>query len=276
MLIFGTIGIFRRFIPLPSASLAFFRGAVGALFLILFVKIRGGRIRHGIGMKKVLLLFITGSLIGFNWIFLFEAYNHTTVAVATLCYYMQPTIVILLSPLLFRERLSAKKGICAAVAIIGMVFISGIVESGIPQLSQAKGILFGLAAASLYAFVVILNKKIPGIDPYEKTIIQLGSAAVVLIPYLFLINGFQAFTSIGNHALTICMLLIVGFVHTGIAYALYFGSMDKLKIQTVAIFSYIDPIAALILSACFLHETMSIYGMIGAVMILGAAFISEF
>ena len=59
--------------------------------------------------RTKLLLILSGALIGFNWILLFEAYNYTTVATATLCYYMQPTIVILLSPLFFRERLTAKK-----------------------------------------------------------------------------------------------------------------------------------------------------------------------
>lgn len=275
MLIYGTIGIFRRYIPLPSASLAFFRGATGSLFLVLLVKLQKKKVFHGIGARKTAGLILSGILIGFNWIFLFEAYNKTTVAVATLCYYMQPTIVILLSPMIFREKLTLKKACCAAVAIIGMVFISGIMESGIPSFSGAEGILFGLAAATLYAIVVIMNKKLPGIDPYEKTILQLASAAVILIPYLGTVGGFSAFGELNGSAVAICMLLIVGLLHTGVAYALYFGSMEKLRIQTVAILSYLDPIAALILSAVILHERMTLYGGIGAILILGAAFISE-
>ena len=41
MLIFGTIGIFRRSIPLPSAFLAFARGILGGLFLLVFARLLG-------------------------------------------------------------------------------------------------------------------------------------------------------------------------------------------------------------------------------------------
>ena len=272
MAIFGSIGIFRRFIPLSSSGLAFFRGILGALFLLAVAKIQKKRVIHRIGMKNTLRLVITGAAMGVNWLLLFEAYNYTTVATATLCYYMQPTIVILLSPMIFKEAITAKKWVCVVLSVIGMVFVSGFMESGIPPLSEAKGILFGLGAAVLYAVVVIMNKKLPGLDAYEKTVIQLLSAAAVLVPYL-LISG-QSF-QVEWTPTVIVMLLIVGFVHTGVAYALYFGCMDGVKAQTVAIFSYLDPIVALLLSAVILNERMTVFGIAGAVLIIGAAMISE-
>ncbi|MBQ9155306.1 MAG: DMT family transporter [Eubacterium sp.] len=272
MIIFGSIGIFRRFIPLSSAALAGFRGTAGALFLFIVAKMRGIRLANHIGGRKVLWLVITGAVMGFNWILLFEAYNYTSVATATLCYYMQPTIVILLAPIFLHDKLSLKKGVCVLLSLIGMIFVSGIIESGMPEPTEARGILFGLGAALLYAVVVMMNKAIPGIDAYEKTIIQLLSAAVFLIPYLLLAGQMVTGSWTG---MDIFMLLIVGIIHTGIAYMLYFGSMDGLKTQTVAIFSYLDPITALILSALILHESMSVFGMFGALLIIGAALISE-
>ena len=185
MLIFGTIGIFRRNIPFSSGLLAFSRGLLGSVFLLIFVALR----RHRLGRiekKQLALLIVSGAVIGVNWILLFEAYNYTTVAVATMCFYMQPTIVILLSPVLFREKLSVKKGLCALAAIIGMVFVSGVAEGAMPGAQDAKGIAFGLAAAVLYAAAVIMNKRIRVEDAYEKTIVQLLSAAAVLLPYLLL------------------------------------------------------------------------------------------
>lgn len=272
MVIFGSIGVFRRYIPLPSAVIACFRGTSGALLLFIAAKLQKKKLINRIGIKKVLWLVLTGAIIGFNWIFLFEAYNYTTVATATLCYYMQPIIVIILSPFLFKERITAKKGICALVSVIGMVLVSGMTESGIPTLSEAKGIMLGLSAAFLYATVVIMNKKLQGIDSYEKTIIQLASAAVVLAPYILLT---KQNVSAEITPVVIVMLLIIGFVHTGLAYALYFGSMDGLSTQTVAIFSYLDPIMALIFSSVILKEQMTICGIIGAAMIIGAALLSE-
>ena len=130
MLIFGTIGVFRRYIPMPSAFLAFSRGIIGGLCLLLFLLLKKKSAGERIPRRTMPVLVVSGMLIGINWMLLFEAFNHTTVAVATLCYYMQPTIVILLSPLIFRERLTGRKAACAAVAIVGMVFVSGVLDSG--------------------------------------------------------------------------------------------------------------------------------------------------
>ena len=258
MLIFGTIAIFRRNIPFSSGLLAFSRGLLGGVFLLIFVAVKHHRMEK-VEKKQLALL-------------LFEAYNCTTVAVATMCFYMQPTIVILLSPVLFREKLSVKKGLCALAAILGMVFVSGVAEGAPPGAQDAKGIAFGLAAAVLYAATVIINKKIEVEDAYEKTIVQLLSAAAVLIPYLLLTEDFSA---VVLDARTVVLVLIVGIVHSGLAYALYFGNVNKLPAQSVAVLSYIDPVSSLFFSALLLHERLTAFGLLGAVLIFGSALVSE-
>ena len=263
MLIFGTIAIFRRNIPFSSELLAFSRGLLGGVFLLIFVAVKHHRMEK-VEKKQLALLIVSGAIIGIDWILLFEAYNCTTVAVATMCFYMQPTIVILLSPVLFREKLSVKKGLCALAAILGMVFVSGA--------QDAKGIAFGLAAAVLYAATVIINKKIEVEDAYEKTIVQLLSAAAVLIPYLLLTEDFSA---VVLDARTVVLVLIVGIVHSGLAYALYFGNVNKLPAQSVAVLSYIDPVSSLFFSALLLHERLTAFGLLGAVLIFGSALVSE-
>ena len=274
MFIFGTIGIFVRHIPLPSSMIALARGFVGAFFVLLFVYLKKSKLDKAAIKKNFVMLALSGAFIGINWILLFESYNYTTVATATICYYMEPIFVILASPFLLKEKLTAKKAICAAVALLGMVFVSGVLHTGIPALSEAKGILYGLGAACFYATVVLMNKKITEINAYDKTIMQLGMGAIVLSPYVMLTQDF------GTAALSMtpslwALLLFVGLVHTGVAYALYFDSMKALKAQTLAIFSYIDPNVAIILSALLLKESMGLYGVIGAVLVLGSTFISE-
>ena len=271
MLIFGTIGVFRRFIPLPSAFLACTRGIIGGLCILLLVRLKGKRNTEKPARRDLLILVVSGAMIGANWMLLFEAYNHTTVAIATLCYYMAPTIVILLSPIIFRERMTVKKAVCAAVAIAGMVLVSGVAGGGENEVS-IPGILLGLGAAVLYALIVILNKKIPGIDAYRKTSIQLLSAGLAMVPYLLLTGGFQAE---GFSLSAAALVLVVGIVHTGTAYTLYFGSMDGLRVQTVAILSYIDPVSALLFSAFLLREPLTPLNILGAVMIIGSAMASE-
>lgn len=269
MLIFGTLGVVRRYVPLSSAMLALCRGVLGSVFLLVFVLVRGGRLKLP-ERKATLWLVLTGAAMGLNWMLLFEAYNYTTVAAATMCYYMQPTIVILLSPIVFRERLGAKRLACAFAAIVGMLFVSGVLSGGGEV--HIGGILFGLGAAAFYATVIILNKKIVVGDIYAKTIIQLAGAALVMIPYVLLTEGVP---DLSMSAAGVGTVLLVGIVHTGITYALYFGSMQRLRAQTVAVLSYIDPVFALLLSAAVLHESLTPLGIVGAVLIIGSAIISE-
>ena len=276
MSIFSTIGIFRRYIPLSSSVLACARGFIGALFLILVLVFKREKLHKGSIKNNLLLLLLSGCFIGFNWIFLFESYNYTTVATATLCYYMAPIFVMISCPFLFKDKMNFKKILCIISALIGMIFVSGIfseiLKNGIPALSELKGIFFGLGAAFLYASVILLNKKIEKIAPYEKTILQLASAAITILPYALATGSFE---NVEFTPFAIVLLTIVGVVHTGIAYALYFSSMNGLKAQTIALYSYIDPILAIVLSCIFLKEKMDGLTILGAILILGAAMISE-
>ncbi len=272
MLIFGTIGIFKKAIPLPSGTVAMFRGITGAFMLMLILLITGRKINFEAIKKHIGLLIISGAFIGFNWILLFESYNYTSVATATLCYYMAPVFVIFASPLLLNERLTVKQLICSLFAITGMVLVSGFFEVGFKNPYELIGVGLGLGAALLYAGVIIMNKKMPEVGAFEKTVIQLSSAGITIIPYTLLFEDIS-FKSVSTK--TILLILILGFVHTAIAYTLYFSSLKSIKAQTAAIFSYIDPIFAIILSVLVLKENMSTPAIIGSIIVLGATLISE-
>lgn len=223
--------------------------------------------------QSIVLLALTGALIGINWIFLFEAFNYTTVATATLCYYMEPTMVILMAPLFFSQRLTLSQLAITILTILGMILVSGIIDNGEIKPDDITGIIFGLSAAFCYALIVISNKRIEAIDTYLKTFIQLSGAAIAMIPYLIYTAGF---TGLPDDTSTWLLILFVGIVHTGIAYALYFGAMKELSAQSVAICSYIDPISALIFSALLLGEALTPLGMLGAILIIGTVAIGEF
>lgn len=272
MCIFGTIGILRKYIEMPSTFIALFRAVIGTIFLVIVVLISKQRIDFPAIKKNILWLLLSSGAMGFNWIFLFESYNYTTVTTATLCYYMAPSMMVLATHFVFKERLTLKKGICVLVAFCGMVLVSGVAKTGIPSLAEIKGILFGLGAAVLYACVILLNKKIDLKSAYDKTIFQLGLAGLILLPYTLMMENpaTAVFSPVG-----ITLLIVIGVVHTGFAYALYFGSIKALPTQTVALLSYIDPILAIVLSALILKEPMGLTEIIGSVLILGAAYISE-
>lgn len=270
MVIFGTVGIVRRWIPLPSAAIAAARGIVGALILLLLCAVRRRRL-SGEGIRRnLVLLLVSGAAMGANWIALFEAYRFTTVAAATLCYYMAPIIVILLSPLVLREKLTARQGACAAAALLGMVLVSGVVGGG--TAGSIRGALLGLLAAALYAAVVLMNKRMRPMPGVDRAIVQLLTAGVVVLPYA-LFTGGDGDAPLRLRA--VVPLAVICVVHTGLAYALYFGCVDRLRAHTLALLSYIDPVVAVLLSALLLHEPLTVLTVLGAVLILGAAALGE-
>ena len=270
--VFGTIGIFIRWIGLPSSVIALVRGAVGAAFLLLLAHFRHAPIDRAALRRRWQLLLLSAAMMSFNWITLFEAYRYTTVATATLCYYMAPIFVTLISPVLLKERLTARKLLCVFLALAGMVFVSGVPQSGLPGPSEAKGILLALCSAALYAGVILINKYLAGVPAYDRTLLQLACAAAVMIPYILLTEDLSAMSVTPLGAV---LLLIVAVFHTGWCYALYFGSMTVLSAQTVALFSYIDPIVAILLSALLLREPFGWSGILGAALVLGSTLVSE-
>ena len=260
MTIFGTIGLFVRFIDLPSEMIALARGGIGALFLFLIIRLLGKRLDRSAIRRNFTALFIGGAALGFNWIFLFEAFQRTSIASATLAYYMTPIIIILLSPVVLRERVSAFKMCCAATALFGMSLISG-------DAPEIDGILMGLIAACFYSTLVFANKFLKDIGPYDTSSMQLSLSACVLLPYVLFSTDFSSFSP---DTTSILFAVVVAVLHTGVAYGLYFSAIPKLEAARIAIFSFVDPAVAILLSIFVLGEAMTTAGIIGAVLILGA------
>ena len=269
MLVFGTIGLFVKNIGFPSSFISFARALTGSIFIALFMLFSG----HGLDKKSVLknlkLLIPSGIAMAFNWICLFEAYRFTGVAVGTLCYYMAPVIVVILSPVFLKEKLTAINVTSVLAAVVGAVLISGVVSG---SAKSAKGILFGLAAAALYSTVVMINKFVKNLSPIETTFVQLLTAAVTMIPYILMTEDITTFVFDRR---SVIFTLIVGVFHTGIVYMIYFSSVQKIPAQTTAVFSYIDPVTAIILSAVVLGERLDAVQLIGTFLILAATLFNE-
>lgn len=274
MVIFGTIGLFKRFIPVTSGELALYRAILAAVLLCGVLLITRQKIPFRAIGRQIPLLLLSGAAMGVNWILLFEAFNHTSVALGTISYYFAPVIVTLLCPLLFRERLTAKQILCFVISTAGLVIITFAAEQGgdAAGRNDLVGLLFGLGAAAFYATVILLNKFIKGVEGLHRTLLQFIAAIVTLTPYVALTSGV---TLGGMDAAGWICLLIVGLVHTGLAYVLYFPSLKELPGQKAAILSYIDPLVAVIVSVLILREPMNAWQWVGGAMILGATLWNE-
>ena len=273
MLIWGTIGLFVRGIELSSIEIAFFRAVIGSGFLLIISLLKKDRVDRDLLKANIFILSISGLLLGLNWITLFQAMKYTTISNAVLSYYFAPVFIVLLSSIVLKEKMNLKSIICLLGAVAGLFLIlkSGSEES-IQAYDHIKGVSYGLAGAVVYAIIVLFNKYIKGLSGFQATMIQLSIATLVLIP-MVLSQGTINFGAINIK--TWILILVLGVVHTGIAYLLYFTSIKDVKSQTIAILSYLDPIFAIFISFLFLGENMGVSQILGGILILSTAYIIE-
>ncbi len=284
LMLFGTIGTISRFVMLPSAFVSCVRAFISTAVIMASLHVGGRRpdlraIRANGGR-----LVIAGLFQCINWVLMFEAFRYTTIAVASLCYYMQPIFLMFSAPFFFREKLPLKKILCIFIAFFGMILVTDLYAfsdifagtgsaagSAIP--AHYKGVLLALLSAVMYTGNIIVNKKFKeDINPIDSTCAQILFAGIILVPYVMLTTERS---SLVFDTRSVILLLILSVVHTGIAYIVYYASARRLKAQTIAVLSYIDPVESVLLSVFFLKEPMTLTTFIGAVLILGATYIGS-
>ena len=269
---FGLISLIVKYVDVPSSVICAFRGVFGALFILISFPVLKKKIDWHSIKKNLVPLVVTGAIMGFNWAVFFESYNYTSVAIATVCYYMQPIFLLVGSVLLLGEKFTLKKTACLFIAIFGMVFVTGVFNGNADPSNKPLGAILGVLAGFMYAVVVLINKKMKDIPASECTMIQLAVAGTVMTIYSFITVDK---TEVDFNLRTIILLLVLAIVLTGLCYTVYFDSIKKVPAQTVGILGYIDPITSVLCSAIVLKEPLGITTLIGAILILGSTFISE-
>ncbi len=270
MAVFGTIGFFVRNISVSSGELALYRAMLAAALIGLYLLATKQKIPFSEIKNEVKLLLLSGAVMGVNWILFFQAFKYTTVSLATLSYYFAPVIVTVASTVLFREKLTGRQILCFIMSTLGLILITGTV--GLSGGRDLIGVLFGIGAAFLYATVILLNKFIKNVDGIHRTLLQLLAVIVVLTPYVALTGGSTLGSMDGKGWIS---LLVIGLVHTGVFYCVYFSAMKELPGQKTAILSYIDPLVAVIVSVVILGEPLTIMQAIGGLLILGFTLLNE-
>ena len=266
LLIFGTNGIFVSHISLASNQIVLMRTLIGGILLTCLVLFLGGFDIDHLRRERIPLL-LGGAALGLNWVALFEAYRLLNVSLATLIYYVGPIIVLLFSPILFREKLTGKKLVSVIIVGIGLICISGsVVVIGMNSL----GLLCAAFSALFYAALIVFNKQISYTSGMQTAAIELDVAFFVVLVYTLCTSGLPHLT--GND---LPYIVVIGFINTGLAYLLYFSGLQKLSGQSVALISYIDPVSALLFSAILLHEVMAPVQVAGAALIIGGAMFGE-
>lgn len=269
VMLYGTVGVLLRLVSLPVELVAMCRGIFGSVFILCFMRAKNMRFdREGIRRNLVWLL-LSGVFLGLNWIFLFAAYVNTSVAIASLCNYTAPVIVVLVAPFVLKERTSPKKLFFLFTAFAGVVLVSGVLSG---ERGSLPGVIQGMLAALGFVGVVICNRKMKDVSVYDKALIQLSVSALTILPY-FLVHN-RGIT-LQATPLSVAIILMTGFLHTGFAYCLYFDGLAKLPVQEVAILGYLEPIVSIFCSWIFLKEVLSLSGWIGAALVITSSALCE-
>lgn len=268
LLLFGSNGIVASNIELDSLNIVLLRTLIGSIFLIALFLISGKKFSFYKYKLQCVFLAVSGIAMGTSWMFLYEAYVRIGVSIASLLYYCGPIIVIAFSPLIFKEKLSKNKIVGLIAVLIGAILINGNAFDGSGDMF---GIVCGLFSAIMYAFMVICNKKAQNIVGFENATLQLTIAFLTVAVFVGIKQGYiMQITSID-----IIPILVLGLLNTGIGCYFYFSSIGKLKIQTVAICGYLEPLSAVMFSMIFLKESILPLQVIGMIFIIGGTMCAE-
>jgi drug/metabolite transporter (DMT)-like permease len=268
LLLFGSNGIVASYIILSSVEIVFTRTLIGSLLLILIFVFSKQKTQFWKNRRHLFYLVISGVAMGASWMFLYEAYSRIGVSIATLAYYCGPVIVMILSPILFKEKMTWVKLAGFLAVLVGMFCVNIQVLS---QGGTVWGLVCGIMSALMYAIMIIFNKKAISITGLENSMCQLCVSFITVAIFIGLYQGFSIRLEPGS----LLPILVLGIINTGIGCYFYFSSIGNLPVQTVATCCYLDPLSALIFSAIFLGEALSFAQIVGAMLILGGAAFGE-
>jgi len=262
MLIWGSVGVFVRIADQPAATIVFVRVFTAFLVLALFALLRKQPFSlAGYGPLAVL----SGIFIAANWLFFFKSIQTTTIGNAVLTYYMAPVLAMLWARLFLKERLERRIFQALPLAGAGIFLMTSEYNFSLSS-NDFIGILFGLAGAFFYSFVVVMAKYMSGITPRNLVMVQMGISSLFFLPFVIL--NPPTLTLLSTSA-----MLTMGVVHSALALSIYFSSLQKIKIQHASILSYIDPVSALLYAYLIFNETPGLYTLLGGACILLASWL---
>lgn len=268
LVIMGSQGIVASFSSLPSMHLVFTRTVIGSIVLLIVCALHKYKFKCLKNRKEAICLFLSGFSLGAGWIFLYQAYAIIGVSISTLLYYLGPMIALVLSPIIFKEKLTKAQVLGIIISFLGAVLLNGKI-AGDP--TKIHGIILGILSGVSYALMLIFNKNVKTASGMENTTIQIV-ASFILITIFLLFNGGIHIHIEGKEWFPV---LWIGLINTCLACYFYYKTIPRLPISTIAIFSYLDPVSAVILSAVILGETLSIIQIIGVVLVIGGAAFSQ-
>lgn len=268
LFLFGSNGIVASAIEADPTPIVYWRTLLGSMLLCTIFMAKGQRITAHQYPKDAAYMLLSGVATGMSWIFLYEAYRITGVGISTVIYYIGPVAIMLLSPLIFKERLSIARTICLAIVLTGALLLNNTPnEEG----TSSTGLACAFISATCHAVMVIFNKLASRTKGLENPVLQVSISFITIAVFLFVSEGSLPLFPIQSTL----PLVILGLLNTGLGCYLYFSSIGSLRAQSIVVIGYLEPLSALVLSSLLLGEPIALIQAVGCTMVIGGALLSE-
>lgn len=268
MIIWGSLGVFTRSIPLSALSLAFLRAfiALPVLFVVMKMK-KVDKVKWQLLMPYL----ISGVLLGFGWLTLFYGFKHTSISSAVIIYNMCPVYVMIFAPLVLKETISKIQIGVIFASFIGLFLIVG---HNLLEGYGYMGLALSAVSGMLYATIVLINRSIKvRVDNQVATFVQILTSMMVLLPFVLMDGDIIRVVNLDPMAITYTILL--GILHTGVAYTIFFSLYEHMKSVEIVSYSFLEPLFGILFSVIFVGETLTFVQIVGGFLILGSTYIGE-
>ena len=265
MVISGTVGWFVIMSGQSPEAVVFWRCLFGAMAMLVTCLVLGVLRRSLITARQFILVCLGGVALILNWVLLFSAYKHSSIAIATVVYHVQPFMLVGLGVLFFAERLSAAKVGWLLLAFAGLMLIVSAKGSGrATGADYLLGVCLALASAFFYAVAAAITKHLKDLPAHLIVLIQMVVGVLVLAPFV-------DFSRVDTVEGAWTYLIIIGVVHTGLMSTLLYSAIQKIPTALVGALSFIYPIVAILVDRVAFAHPLSALQVLGASAILLAA-----
>ena len=269
--LWGVMGVFVRklgtygFSPLQIACLRILFGAV--LFLLItavfrrdLLKIQPRDVGLFLGMGLLSLLLFT--------VCYFTTISLASLSVAAILLYTSPIWVMLMSAVCFREKITRRKLLCAAMAFGGCVLVSGI---GSAASLSPMVIVTGLLSAVGYGLYSIFGTF--ALRKYQPLTVTTYAFLFGAAGALLLCNPAQIARVIcesGQPGRLVLLITVTAFVTAVLPYLLYTVGLSHMRASAAAIMASIEPVVATAAGALVFGEALTLSAFTGIALVLGA------
>ena len=265
VMLFGLAGVAAQFVEIPAVLVALGRVVCSSLLLLIIAIVKKESLKLNSG-KDYCMIILTGAVMAIHWTTFFQSVQVSTVAIGTITFSTFPLFLTFIEPIVFHEKLRSQSVLSAILLLIGVMIT-------IPEFSMENhttiGIIWGMVSSLSYAVLTLANRYFsPRYPARTVCLYEQGSAAIVLLPALFLVETTW-------RPLDLAGIAFVGFICTAFAHSLYVSAQKSVRAQTAGIISGMETVYGILYALLFLGEVPTIRELAGGIVILGVAMYSS-